>query len=171
LQYNCRKVNKTLISTSAPAQRLSQKTSVNAYNHEFRTIMLELPNMDPATRLNYYQRGLKDSIRPLVAMQQPATVALAENMAERVDAATYKFQTRTPGFRPSQNYRSPGGSAPMEIDAIGKLTDAERERLRKIGGCFRCRKPGHLARDCPLPNRQHPRINAIEEEPELLGKE
>jgi Zinc knuckle len=59
----------------------------------------------------------------------------------------------------------------MELDAISKLTDAEWERLRKDGGCFRCRKKGHLARDCPLTNRQHPRINAIDEETEMSGKE
>lgn len=32
---------------------------------------------------------------------------------------------------------------------ISKLTDAERARLSAIGGCFRCRKTGHMARDCP----------------------
>ena len=32
---------------------------------------------------------------------------------------------------------------------LPKLTDAERARLSAIGGCFRCRKPGHMARDCP----------------------
>jgi hypothetical protein len=59
----------------------------------------------------------------------------------------------------------------MELDAIGKLTTAERERLCKEGGCFCCRKLGHLARDCPLPNCQNPRINVITDEPDELGKE
>ena len=42
---------------------------------------------------------------------------------------------------------------PMEIDTIEpriypkKLTDSERQRLMKIGGCFKCRKIGHLAND------------------------
>ena len=32
---------------------------------------------------------------------------------------------------------------------LPKLTDAERARLSATGGCFRCRKTGHMARDCP----------------------
>jgi hypothetical protein len=161
----------TSISAYDRLQRLSQKASVNAYNHEFRAIMLELPDMDPTTRMNYYMRGLKESIRPFVAMQTPADLATAESIAERVDAVTYKPTNRTSGFKPHPNYRAPGGVIPMDLDAIGKLTDAERDRLRKNGGCFRCRKTGHLARDCPLTNRTHPRINAIEEAPEESGKE
>jgi hypothetical protein len=60
----------------------------------------------------------------------------------------------------------------MELDAISKLTPNERDRLRREGGCFRCRKKGHLARDCTLTNRTHPGIHVIEEEPsEDSGKE
>ena len=133
--------------------------------------MLKLPDMDQATHMNYYLRGLKDNLRPFVAMQQPANIAAAETIAERVDAVTFKPVARGSGFRPSSNYRSPGGTAPMELDAISKLTPNERDRLRREGGCFRCRKKGHLARDCTLANRTHPSINAIEEEPEESGKE
>jgi hypothetical protein len=163
----------TTISAYDRLQRLSQKTSVNVYNHEFRAIMLELPDMDQATRMHYYLEGLKDNLRPFVAMQQPADLAAAETIAERVDAVTFKPVARNPGFRPNPAYRSPGGTAPMELDVIGKLTPSERERLRKIGGCFRCRKPGHLARDCTMTNRRgSPQINAMEEEqPDESGKE
>jgi Ty3 transposon capsid-like protein/Zinc knuckle len=161
----------TSISAYDRLQRLSQKTSVNAYNHEFRGLMLELPDMDPGTRMNYYMKGLKDNIRPFVAMQTPTTLAAAETIAERVDAVTYKPQTRSSGFQPRPKYHAPGGTIPMDLDAIGKLTDAERERLRKNGGCFRCRKTGHLARDCPLTNRRHPQINVIDEEPDQSGKD
>ena len=105
-------------------------------------------------------------------MQQPANLAAAETIAERVDAVTFKPLSRTSGFRPNPGYRAPGGTVPMELDAISKLTPQERERLRKAGHCFRCRKPGHLARDCSLNNRTLPRINAIDEEqPKESGKE
>jgi type II secretory pathway pseudopilin PulG len=164
----------TTVSAYDRLQRLSQKTSVNTYNHEFRGIMLELPDMDAATRMNYYIRGLKEHLRPFVVMQTPATLIEAENIAERVDATTYKPRTQGTGFRPNRGYQAPGGTTPMELDAITKLDTAERERLRRTGGCFRCRKPGHLARDCTLPNRQNPRINAIEtttEPSEEAGKD
>jgi len=161
----------TSINAYDRLQRLSQRASVNAYNHEFRAVMLELPDMDQATRMNYYLRGLKDNLRPFVAMQQPANLATAEAIAERVDAVTFKPANRGTGFRPNPTYRTPGGTTPMELDAITKLTQTERERLRKEGGCFRCRKPGHLARDCTMTNRTHPRINVIDEDPEESGKE
>jgi hypothetical protein len=121
--------------------------------------------------MNYYVRGLKDNIRPFVVMQQPANLAAAEAIAERVDAVTFKPQNRNPGYRPNPMNRAPGGPTPMELDAIGKLTQSERDRLRREGGCFRCRQPGHLARDCTMPNRSHPRINAIDDQPEDSGKE
>src|SRR5215218_9320527 len=83
-----------LVNTSISAydhlQRLSQKASVNTYNHKFRAIMLELPNMDQATRMNYYLRGLKDNLRPFITMQQPANLAATETITERVDAVTFK---------------------------------------------------------------------------------
>ena len=72
----------TTISAYDRLQRLSQRTSVNVYNHEFRAIMLELPDMDAFSRMNYYTRGLKDSIRPFVAMQMPNTLEEAETIAE-----------------------------------------------------------------------------------------
>ena len=142
----------TSINAYDRLQRLSQRTSVNIYNHEFRAIMLELPDMDDATRMNYYERGLKENIRPFVTMQSPATLAEVETIAERVDATTFKPTNWNASFRPNPGYRAPGGPTPMELDSITKLTPAERERLCRMGGCFRCCQAGHLARNCPLPN-------------------
>jgi hypothetical protein len=45
------------------------------------------------------------------------------------------------------------------------LTDNEREKLRKEGRCFRCRKQGHLSRYCPEKPSQA-RGNPEEEESE-----
>ena len=49
-------------------------------------------------------------------------------------------------------------AAPIQIDAFKtkpspnkliKLTDEERTHLRSLGACFKCRRPGHMARECP----------------------
>ena len=58
----------------------------------------------------------------------------------------------------------------MELDAISKLTQGERECLRHEGGCFHCRKKGHLAQDCTMTNRTHLGIYALGETEEA-GKE
>ena len=41
----------------------------------------------------------------------------------------------------------------MDVDVITKvyktMTDEEKTELMRKGLCFRCRKAGHLSRDCP----------------------
>ena len=76
-------------------------------------------------------------------------------------------KTRDAGpFQTSQNLRAPqtrppttnnGGIVQMEVDSTNtqmrepfkRLTDEERDQLRKEGKCFRCRQKGHMARECP----------------------
>src|SRR4051812_2533804 len=105
--------------------------------------MLDLPNMDAATRLHFYIQGLKEHIHSLVAVQQPANVTTTEAIAERVNSVTYwPSFSLAPHFpqrpqAPSRTpYQAPGGVIPMDIDAIDKLTEQEQEHLRCEGVCF-----------------------------------
>ena len=44
------------------------------------------------------------------------------------------------------------GTTPLKVEAARqytRITPEERENLRRIGGCFRCREPGHMASQCP----------------------
>jgi hypothetical protein len=45
---------------------------------------------------------------------------------------------------------SPYPRAPTTAPRLARLTNLEREALFKQHACFRCRKPGHISRDCPL---------------------
>jgi hypothetical protein len=123
--------------------------------------MLELPHMHEDDRIHTYIKGLKPNVASLVAMSRPTTLLEAQQSADTADSIQFQHLPRR-NFdqpRPRPDYKGP---TPMDIDAISKLTDSERERLRKNGGCFRCRKTGHLARDCTLTNRQGPKIYAID---------
>ena len=45
-----------------------------------------------------------------------------------------------------------GGPKPMELGTASRrtLTRSEYEKLRTEKACFICRKPGHLAQNCPM---------------------
>ena len=60
----------------------------------------------------------------------------------------------------------------VNIIRVGKLTPEERKCCIKKGLCFRCRKAGHLSRECPSflnnkPGQQAKRVVREEEVPNL----
>ena len=56
----------------------------------------------------------------------------------------------------------------MDVDTtdicLGKLSDKDREYLRENNGCFRCRKLGHMAKDCRV------KFTAPAQDPKGKGK-
>ena len=63
---------------------------------------------------------------------------------------------RWPFQRGQQQFRPPPGppprqqAVPMDVDAIHKVTEAEKKRYLAEGRCFECGKQGHMARKCPI---------------------
>ena len=55
--------------------------------------------------------------------------------------------------KPWWNFRKEKDKNTMDVDVITKvyktMTDEEKTELMRKGLCFRCRKAGHLSRDCP----------------------
>ncbi|GAQ89857.1 hypothetical protein KFL_005690110 [Klebsormidium nitens] len=178
------------------AQAQAQAAALEAYpappvNPE-PVMAREIPNVQDEELLDRFVRGLKPRTRMEVTMRDPSTFDEAVKLADRMDSLF------TPGFgldrqpkgrfnstnpipilpRPANPVADP---VPMEIDALRRrlppLTDAERDRLRKIGGCFRCRQTGHIETNCPLNTQtpvQRPGVNHIDhqvpstEHPDLI---
>ena len=133
---------------------LKQTTSVAAYSAAFRQILLSLPKMDPDWVLHLYIQGLKTETRLDVEQKDPESLNDAEAHALRVDDIRFSHPNRQQN--PGQRNGNKNGNKPTvsAIDTnnnrnrLAKLTDAERQRLKAQGACFKCRQPGHLAKDC-----------------------
>ena len=134
----------------------------------------------------HFIRGLKSNVRIQVEIRDPDNLNLAIQTAERIDTASFKDRDHR-GFRGNRNnqhsgYRSQyslrnghSSATPMELGNMQhrgrngrfrRLTNEERETLRKKGGCFYCRQPGHMASECPQrpKPKPKPRFNNMEVE-------
>jgi hypothetical protein len=86
------------------------------------------------------------------------------------------FNGKVPQMKqgPNQNWHQGQGSSsvknsnamdltPGHICARGALTDEERAKLMATGGCFRCKKQGHMSQNClDKPHQSHARKNQEE---------
>ena len=60
-------------------------------------------------------------------------------------------QNRLRGIEPPKQQQKRKDPNAMEVDVIktSRLSDEEKAKLLKEGWCFRCKKMGHLSRNCP----------------------
>src|SRR5271154_1250238 len=101
--------------------------------------------------INYFRRGLNQAIARKIALSDnvPDTIegwadrAIQYDTNYRLNQAIFGMNERRENRTSSPRQRDPNA---MDIDV---LTTNERTRLMKIGACFRCRRTGHLSRDCP----------------------
>lgn len=139
---------------------LRQRTSVTDYTDSFMRLLLELPNMHVEDAIHRFLQGLKPAVRLHVELQRPTTLDVAISLAQAADSALFSSRT-FPGQRIRSSHFSampPASSQPMELGALKGLTPEERSQLLREGKCFRCRAPGHLARDCSLRSRAEARL-------------
>ena len=64
--------------------------------------------------------------------------------------------TKTKKEMPKKTFFFPRQQDPNAMD-IDRLTTEERTQLMKEGKCFKCRKQGHLSRDCPPRGAEMPK--------------
>ena len=145
---------------------LRQATSVKKYAYNFRRLMLLLPAITVEDQVARFIRGLKDDVKADLLTRNVTTLHDAENFAIIFDenhfkkkgqpqASPYKGK-QAASYPPARNHSN---STPMDLDNVNatplssrklpKLTKEERDRLVKIGACFRCRLTGHVSTNCP----------------------
>lgn len=113
------------------------------FNHVIGLIGLSLPE---SWKILFFIDGLRTDIAGHVWNSKPETLSKA------MDVASSLGQNLTPQ-RPIKLSLRTDDERVMEIDMIQttsqKLSNYEKDKLTKTGGCFRCRQPGHIARNCP----------------------
>src|SRR6185295_8851293 len=72
---------------------------------------------------------------------------------DRYDTISFKYWKEK--FEPVKKFTSNHpytGPAPMDLDTnrYQKLTDKDKDRLKKNQACFYCRQPGHMISACPM---------------------
>lgn len=184
---------------------LVQNGSVREYATKMQELAMQIPDIGEGELMDRFIRGLKRRTQQEVVMREPLDFEDAVRIADRYDSLygssnlfssnrTFKNSTGTwassvrqpsPLTNPVSNrsFNQPqSGPTPMEIDALRRkpapLTQSERSRLMKVGGCFYCRQPGHLIADCPnKPPSRPPTQRAVaqveqttnrEEQPDLI---
>lgn len=141
------------------------KLSVAEYTTKFLRLTRLVPNMDQESILFLYTHGLEPNTSREVRLRQP------ESLEYAIEQATILHNILNPTAptaltSPNLPAKQTASAEPMDIDnlrvllanimnttnvnalrqPIPKLTNAERERLRRIGACFRCRRVGHTYR-------------------------
>jgi len=144
--------------------QLRQTTTVAEYVGRFYKLGMQLPPMEPTHLLDKFLRGLKPKTRMELELKDPQTLAEAIRLADRFDSIVYRKTVSLAPSTPAHSHEYESGGEPMQIDAmrtkpktpstpktvtLKKLTAEERTHLRSIGACFRCRKTGHVSRECP----------------------
>lgn len=150
-------------------ERLKQTSTVAKYVEEFTRLKALLPPGLRAERSfkRVFVMGLKPVIRPLVlAGLRNDAVTLDDIINDALMQATgveagWADDLKTYSNRWNEFKASTNADA-MELDAVSfkKLRPQEKKVLMANGGCFKCRKTGHFARQCPMGGKKADKTRA-----------
>ena len=154
------------------------RESVVDFVFRFCTTCLKIPDLSKAEKVDRFVRTLVQEIRLQVELRCPADFHEAAMFAECADAVIMRITGhdarkvapqkqkwgnfhRLPALMRSSGDAGAsgrGGPEPMELGTASRrtLTRPEYEKLCTEKACFICRKPGHLAWNCPMKKNKRP---------------
>ena len=126
---------------------IRQESSLEEYIRLFSLLSLQLPDENEHTKALMFVRGLKDDVWTYALTQHPKDLSVA------IRAARTSSLTSEPAFtsfarrvKKIDTLYGRNGAWPR------RLTNEDKERLKKEGRCFACRQAGHMAGDCAKRN-------------------
>ena len=151
------------------------RESVADFVYRFRATCLRVPDLSEAEKLDRFVRALVQEVRLQVELRGPTNFHEAAMFAERADAVITRvaghdaqktakskqkwgsFQRQPVPMKTNVEHSASGsgGPEPMELGTTSRrtLSRSEYEKLRAERACFICKKPGHIARNCPTKKR------------------
>lgn len=123
-------------------KNVQQTGALSDYIQRFVTIATQIDDMGMMDQVQAFRDGLKPATQRHVILQNPTTLDAAIKAAVLFDSA----------YTSVQGVNKPSKSAviaTVQPGKLKKLTEEEKQHLRQIGGCFRCRQQGHIAVHCP----------------------
>ena len=161
----------------AKMKSLKQTGPAEYFIAAFHTLATKSTITDLNVLSDYFLTGLTSGLRMSVMSVEklPSSMEGYYELTNRLDLQWRKAKEYSKETRVAKPPTTPGTTqtsttAPVRLR---KLTEAERLIYRKDGICFRCRKPGHIARDCkgePAPSSStsaasSPRIRVVTPKP------
>jgi Retrotransposon gag protein/Zinc knuckle len=154
--------------------RITQRKSVRQYVQLFMDTALRLPDMHVKDKIFRFKEGLTLQCREWVTRARPITLLDAMEAAEEWEQIHLGERSRdsTAKFRARQS-KPEAEAEPMQLGSSSMKTnkkttsssnaEVKTERPNTVRKCFKCGKPGHIARDC---RGGKPRVNNTEVEDE-----
>ena len=145
---------------------------IDKFNAEFTRLAYRSGIRDDRALVLLYQMKLPGQLREQVNLTRPTPATFLE-WASRATELNHKWHSNRAisqlagrGRRQTNSTRRTE-TAHINATQTQPLSKEEQEDARKKGLCFKCKKPGHIARSCPLRRertRANPRIREITED-------
>ena len=111
---------------------------------------------DPTAQLAFYQRALPKLIRDRVSYSHPMPVTIQEWMTRAMEVNHAYLINLEIDEAEGRKRRTPEKTKTVRVTTtnkntveVNRLSDAEKTELQSKGLCFRCKKAGHISRNCP----------------------